>query len=902
MNDDQDSSPTSARARASRSERWLLASPHLDVLLELGNAAREVYLDDLARFDPELVGDLRELLAEERAIEVERYLEHDAAELLTTTRFAAPRGVASATAHSSPFSAHLGGQVFGAYTLVRPLGAGGMGSVWLAQRSDGRFEGQAAVKFLAASLIDPRTDDRVGQESVARFRREGTILARLKHPHIAQLFDAGVSEVGQPYLVLEYVEGEPIDRWCDRQKLGLDARVRLFLDVLSAVAHAHANLVVHRDLKPSNVMVSADGQVKLLDFGIAKLLWGSGDDPESDPMHLTRDSERAFTPAFAAPEQILGEGVTTATDVFALGALLYLLLSGRHPAGEPGTSPVEMLKAILEIDPDRPSDAVGDLGGPKTSDHPLLEPARERAARRASTPERLERELRGDLDTIVAKALKKRPEDRYPSVTAMAEDLRRYLAKEPILARPDSWGYRAMKFARRNTRSLAAVFAALATLSGVVAYYGHRLASERDRVRVEAQKAKDVSAFLTDLLTQADPFEAAPHEPTVTSLLDASAAQIQRDLATQPELQREMLTLLGRIYERRGAARQALPLLVRAVDLGRKTLGPSVELAQSLHDLGVAQREKGDLVAAQRTLGEALAIREGLLGPEAPEVAVTHSELGRTSFDRGDLTSAEQCFRLALQIRRKVHGPRHHETATSMSDLGLFLRSKGDRAGAEALFRETLEVTRATSGPQHPDVATALANLALTINERGDHATAENMFREALAIGRAALGRDHPANARRLANLAGALRLEGKLAEAAACNEEALAISRSALGRDHPTVAQQEIGLARVYLDQRRAREAEPLLLHALEIQERTYSPNDWRVGVTESLLGASYLALGRWSEAAPYLQAAAQRFPETSDPESQQAREARANRERLATLARAQGNSDRGESDRNPK
>ncbi len=292
-----------------KSARWRLASPHLDQVLDLSGGARQRYLLALAGEKPSLAADLALLLGEERALRDEKYLEHDAQDLLPEPR--------------------LVGQVFGAYELLEPLGAGGMGSVWLARRNDGHFEGMAAVKLLSAAFLDAA--------GASRFRREGTILARLKHPNIAQLIDAGISGAGQPYLVLEYVEGEPIDRWCDERALDVPARVRLFLDVLAAVAHAHANLVVHRDLKPSNVMVSKDGRVKLLDFGIAKLLEGEAGD--GVPTQLTREAGRVFTPAYAAPEQVTGDCVTTATDVYALGGLLYFLLAGRHPMGNPEASP-----------------------------------------------------------------------------------------------------------------------------------------------------------------------------------------------------------------------------------------------------------------------------------------------------------------------------------------------------------------------------------------------------------------------------------------------------------------------------------------------------------------------------------------------------------------------------------
>ncbi|HEX6903075.1 MAG TPA: serine/threonine-protein kinase [Thermoanaerobaculia bacterium] len=812
-----------------KSELWRLASPHLDQILDLSGEARQRYLVGLAAEDPTLVADLELLLGEEQGVQEERYLEHDPQDLLAESQ--------------------LAGQVFGAYALVRPLGAGGMGSVWLARRNDGRFEGTVAVKLLSPALLG-------GAAGASRFRREGTILARLKHPHIAQLLDAGVSEAGQPYLVLEYVEGEPIDQWCDERGLDVPSRVRLFLDVLAAVAHAHANLVVHRDLKPSNVMVSKGGQVKLLDFGIAKLL--EGDDGGAAALtQLTRDAARLFTPAFAAPEQVTGESVTTATDVYALGALLYLLLTGRHPIGRPGASPVDLLRGILETQPGRLSDGVEDP--------------------------RLRRELAGDLEIIVAKALKKRPEERYASVAALAEDLRRYLAGEPILARPDSLVYRTRKFVSRHTRIVTAAALALVALAGVVAFYGARLAAERDR-------ATQVSGFLADLLSQADPYATGQGEPTVRSLLDTGAARARKDLATQPELQREMLTLLGRIYHRRGAYAEAVPLLEQAVALGRRTLGPSRELAQSLSDLGAARCENADLDAARAALEEALAMRRKFLGEEHPDTAVTYSELGRALFDQGLLDEAEAHTRAALEIRRKTLGAIHHETATSMSDLGLLLRYRGDRAGAEKLFRETLEVTIKSSGPQHPDVAMSLTNLARTINERGDHKTAEAMFREALAIGQASLARDHPANSRHLNGLADALRLAGKLAEAERRNREALAISRPALGLDHPVVSRHEVDLARVYLDQNRPADAEPLLRHALKVQQRSFAATDWRLGATQSLLGEACMRLSRFAEAEPHLLRASKLLQVTPGSEGLETREARANLDRLVRLYEAWG------------
>jgi serine/threonine protein kinase len=406
--------------------QWQEISPHLDNLLSLPEKEREGWLRSVHIQKPELAAILQQLLEEHRELAKEHFLER------TPIRVASGLSVID--------------QKIGAYSLMSLIGQGGMGSVWLAERSDGRFDRCVAVKFLRFAMASG-----IGVE---RFTREGKILGQLTHPHIAELMDAGVTPNGEPYLVLEYVEGLPIDQYCDQQKLDVDARIRLFLDVVSAVAHAHANLIIHCDIKPSNVLVRKDSQVKLLDFGIAKLIAG-GANPIATL--LTVEGIAAMTPQFAAPEQVAGESITTATDVYALGVLLYLLMTGQHPAGPRLHSTSNLVKAIVDIASPPPSEAT------KSAE------AKELAEKRASTPEKLRRQLRGDLDTILGKALKKNPAERYPSVTALADDLQRFLRHEPISARPDTIGYRAAKFLRRNrtvvTLTTTAILLVIGSLS-----------------------------------------------------------------------------------------------------------------------------------------------------------------------------------------------------------------------------------------------------------------------------------------------------------------------------------------------------------------------------------------------------------------------------------------------------
>jgi serine/threonine protein kinase len=413
-------------------DQWLALSPRLDEALGMTDQERSIWFCTLRDEDPILARQLEILLQEHRELSEEGFLDARPVEL--------------------PGAPGLAGQTFGVYKLVSEIGHGGMGTVWLAERSDGRFERRVAVKVLNIALM--------GKGGEERFKREGRILGRLTHPHIAELIDAGVSLAGQPFLVLEYVEGDHMDRYCDQNNLDIGARVRLFLDALRAVAQAHANLIVHRDLKPSNILVRTDGQVKLLDFGIAKLLEGEGQIRDSP---LTLEGERALTPEYAAPEQLKGETVTAATDVYASGVLLYVLLTGQHPAGAGLHTPAGLVKAILDTEPPCPSEIVAPT-------QTTAETADANAKRRSTTPDKLARLLCGDLDTIVAKALKKNPRERYASIKAFADDLQRYLRNEPISARPDAIAYRTGKFVRRHRNSVTAALLVTLALMGTAIF------------------------------------------------------------------------------------------------------------------------------------------------------------------------------------------------------------------------------------------------------------------------------------------------------------------------------------------------------------------------------------------------------------------------------------------------
>jgi eukaryotic-like serine/threonine-protein kinase len=742
-------------------DRWQVLSPLLDQGLELTGAQRAAWLESLRAKDPALAGELQTLLEERDALSRDGFLEGAAAAL--------------------PPRSSLEGQTIGHYTLVSLIGQGGMGSVWLARRSDGLFEGVAAVKLLNAELVG-----RGGEE---RFKREGGILARLTHPHIAHLVDAGVSAAGQPYLVLEHVDGEHIDRHCDGAGLGIEARIRLFLDVLAAVEHAHAHLIVHRDLKPSNVLVRGDGEVKLLDFGIAKLL--ESDAGGGEATSITREGGRALTPEYAAPEQLTGGPITTATDVYSLGVLLHLLLGGGHPAGPALRSPAELLRAIVDSEPPRLSDAAADATARTAGD----------AAAHRATRNRLRRALRGDLDTIVAKALKKDPRERYASVASLADDLERYLKDEPISARPDTLAYRAAKFVRRNRTAVALAGAAVVALgAGLVGtltqarradHEAHAASAERDfalRQLSRAEAINELNAFLlSDAAPSGKPF-------TVGDLLARASQVAEREHGETAENRVEILVTIGRQYQ-----------TLDEHDKARRTLGKAYELAGRLQEPSIRARAACALAGAISAAGETeraeKLIREGLGQlPDDPQFALHRafcllrgSEVAR---EGGDVQAGVERARAAQRLLAGSHLASASMELTVSIEVAEAYRMAGRDRDAAAAFREAMERLSSLGREKTEQAGTLLNNWGLAVDRLGRPLEAEQLFRRAIAIS-SADGTERSVSPMLLNNLARELRELGRLSEAADYAERAYTEARRA--GDQIVVNQALFERARVY-------------------------------------------------------------------------------------------------------
>jgi tetratricopeptide (TPR) repeat protein len=636
---------------------WATLKPYFDRALDLDETARSAWLAELRQQDPVVGEGVARLLAHHRAGADEQFLEGSAMPL-------PPRPV-------------VVGQALGAYTLVAPLGQGGMGTVWRAERNDGRFTRLAAIKFLTVALKHRGED---------RFRHEGRILGRLTHPHIANLIDAGVSETGQPYLVLEHVDGVPIDRYCDEHGLDVTARVRLFLDVLAAVAHAHSHLIVHRDLKPSNVLVTRDGQVKLLDFGIAKLL----EDDAVAGASLTRDGDVAMTPQFATPEQLTGAAVSTATDIYGLGVLLYLLVTGQHPAQSSLRSPADLMKAIVEQAPPRASDAGVD---PRTR-----------------------RLLRGDLDTILAKALRKDPNDRYPSATAFADDLRRYLGHEPIAARPDAFAYRAVKFIRRNRWPVAAAAAVFIMLASALYVVNRERVIAENRFRQLRHLSEQVFNLDSRISRLPGATEACQALVSLSlEYLEGLAADARGDLDLATDLASGYWRV-GRIQGvppelNLGDFKQAEVTLAEGAALidtvlakrpnDRRALQQAAHIAQDRMIIADSERREADaLKHAQRAVANQEAILR-LGNASASELNDAATTLSNVALAHLNLSLYEEAARLA---RRQVDVAWRHNLdpryrAIGLSLLANALRSQGNLEEALPAIREARTITDTVSNP-----------------------------------------------------------------------------------------------------------------------------------------------------------------------------------------------------------
>jgi eukaryotic-like serine/threonine-protein kinase len=713
-------------------------------------------------------------------------------------------------------TAAMEGRRIGPWKIVREIGRGGMARVFLAKRDDGAFEQIVALKLLRSSL-DTEIDR-------SRFRVERQILATLNHPNIARLLDGGVTEDGRSYLVLEYVDGQPLDRYCDSRNASLETRLALFATVAQATQHAHSKLIVHRDLKPSNIFVASDGTVKLLDFGLAKLI-ESGSSLDAP---ATR-GQTWLTPEYAAPEQIHGEPVSTLTDVYQLGVVLYELLAGHLPFDKWSDSPHALAQAVMHEDPPLPSS---------------FNPA-----------------LRGDLDAIVMTAMRKEPDRRYASVGALIDDIARYRGRLPVLARRGTLAYRVRRFADRHRAGVAVAALALVALVGAAV----RERTLRARAEAEARKAIAVEDYLIRVFDIADPF--APPDRrgenlTAREIVDRGAARIDSVLSDEPDVQGELRRVIARVYSNLGLFDRAAPMLRRQLAQQRALYGnthPAV--AQTLDELGVVLQQQDDLAGAEPLLRESVAQRRALLGGADSSTAESIDHLAQLLEERDQYDQALPMLREALATRRRLFGPNDVRVAESIDHLAHVLWSKGEYDEAEPLYRQALAVREQRLGRDHPLTAQTVHNLAQVQQLRGKTDDAEALFRRALASKRKSLGDVHPSVTVNLNNLATLLRQQGRLAEAESLQREALALDRRIFGERHGYVAASLDNLATILRLKGEFGEAMLMYQQSLDINLALHGAEHRSVALNLSNLGATAQLSGDYAKAIPLLRQAREQY-----------------------------------------
>ncbi len=775
---------------------WEEVDALLDEALDLPPDEQEAFLDEHCDGRPDLREELESLLMAEA--EAPSFLDQQA------MHFAAPAydPDEGQSITADPLAAPL--HHVGPYQLQEEIGRGGMSRVFRAERTDGGFDQTVAVKLLRIGLDT--------EPARRRFRLEQQVLAKLQHPNIAALLDGGLTEDDVPYLVMEYVEGQPITAYCDNNALTIPERISLLCDVGQALRHAHRNLVVHRDLKPSNVLVTPDGTVKLLDFGIAKLL---DEADASITLPDTRTGVRPMTPAFAAPEQVRGNAVNTSTDVFQMGVLTYEVLSGHRPFDASDQRGVE--QAILDTQPEPPSTVVNQTRTEADSEDTERPATPEDISEaRGTTPRRLRHLLEGDLNTIVRTAMRKDPDHRYASVEALVGDLERYLEEKPIKARSTSLEYRARKFVQRNRLGVSIASAFL----GLVLTFGLLLYQQRERAQQEAQKAEIVSSYLVDLFGAGTPSDTV----TARTLVHRGLNRVER-LQDRPVVQAEMLDALGQASRGIGQWTQADSLLEHSLALRRQHLEPPhPDLVASLLHVADTKRSEQRLWEARPLYEDALNmsrhLRKGTYQAEILE------GLAQTMSQQRAPDSAEVIMRRVIDLRRRTHGERYHTLPLDQMHLAQIVQRQGKHEEAEALYRAGLRQMQRDTGYTPTERVTAYTNFGSLLRNKGENAAAATYYRKALTLANRTMGRDHPRARRARDHLYEILLQRGRYEDALSLARTNLEIAAEKYEVPHPAItdAYQQVGHLLDNIG--RSIEAEPILERTAEMRETERGPD----------------------------------------------------------------------------
>ena len=736
----------------------------------------------------------------------------------------------------------LSGKIFGNYKAIKQIGSGGMGSVYLAERIDGVFEQQVALKIVKPGISS--------FEIISRFEEERQILARLQHPNIARLLDGGLSDSGLPYFTMEFVDGEPITEYCDRKNLTIEERLQLFQKICNAVLYAHQNLVIHRDIKPGNILVREDGIVKLLDFGIAKVF-----EHDNNRKDLTRTGISVMTPEYASPEQVRGETVSTSTDIYSLGLILYQLLSGCPPYEVNTSSAIELEKIICFSEPLKPSLMISRIQGLTN----YRTPADVSRKRQTSVP-KLKKRISGDLDNICLMALRKEPERRYNSVAQLVEDVNNHLSGFPVIARKSSRVYHVKKFIQRHKTGVVIGLISVIVIGLVTIFYTVRLANEKNRLQLEAEKFRNVSDFLTGLFKVSDPGQSRGKTITARELLDNGVKRIGIELWGQPEVLANMLGVTGNVYKNLGLYKNALALLSRSYTINDSLFGNNnAESAKSLNDLAALNFAMGEYDSAVERFNEALNIRKNILGEESLESAESMNDLAMVLREQGKYDEAEKLLVQSLSIRKKLSSVKSAEVAESSNNLALLYQDKGEYVKAQKLFEESLQMKEKLYGKMHPSYTETLGNEAFLRQQTGNYQEAGKLFRKELEIDKQLYGDVHPSISTDLYNIASNAVLMGDLDSAKNIYSGVLELDKKLLGVEHPYIALDLNNIAGIESDKGEYEKAEIIYRQSLELNKKVYGNEHPEVATSLSNLGVLYMRWGKYREAEPLLKSALQ-------------------------------------------
>ncbi len=815
-------------------QHWEKINNIVDTALELEKEERKRYINKECKDDPELKSEVTRLLESIQESEAEEFLEG---------KESYPQNLVSElskTFEKSETSSSLVGQNIDNFKILEVVGHGGMGSVFLAERADKAYDQTVAIKVLRRGMDTP--------SNILRFKRERNILAKLEHPNISRLLDGGMTNEGLPYLVMEYVKGTPLITYCDTNNLTIEQRLDLFKLVCQAVQHAHNNAVIHRDLKPSNILVTEDGKVKILDFGIAKLL-----EPEevSENLFQTRTGARMLTMGYAAPEQVEGEAVTTATDTYALGILLYKLLTGVHPFDLEKKNVTEIERLIRKKTPTKPSTKLGEL--PKSKQQQIAE-------QHNSTPSVLQNALKGDLDAIVMKALRKERKKRYNSTDQLLEDLRRRKQNLPIIAREDTIRYKTSKFIRRHKAGLSAAAGFALLIISFFAFYTWQITDERNQARRAAQKAEAVTSYLTDLLSRSNPYLEEKNvglDVTLGSVLQYGHKTIDQEFENQPVVKAKVKTVIGQVYSQLGEFGKAESLLTEAYQIHKGLKSKAmIDQANTTKTLAFMYQDKGNYDRAETLLQETIqtlqTTKKGLITEEA---ASSIARLGNLSwFNKGQFKTADSLLTKALEIEQQIHSGNHLHIATRYNDLATMNHAQGKLSIADSYYRKAIANYRRLSG-EHANLAIILSNFAILLKDRGDYKEAEQKQIEALKMHKEHSGENSIDIALGTGKL-GQIYVEmGKYERADSLLHLSLEKLHKIYGESHPYIARNNLILGKLVRLKKNYQEAEEILSNAHAQFSKVYPENHPRISDPLLELGLLYLENDRLQQAGSYLE-----------------------------------------------